>query len=293
MSSTPRSNVRLYFVSLCFVLCLRLVLISPAQAQVAIATDTELGRLLISGSLIKSTHFGSFDVFVGPEVNKWLSGKGKTLKAGGGSSGVGPLVPGTSSAKSRKRPSLFRIILPDGRIPSDLDWRYQSRPGIELALTLEPRGLEWPNGGTTRISAFIQHDFHRVRFVAPSGFGILIDPTTAMVKTNILGYGGEVAIPLINFNTNSARHQLHVGTGVMQYRSTTIAQAQSAFLNLAVSERRERLARFASLTYTYQPHQARSFIGGVKWGGLQLGIQAFQTDHFWTVNAKVASILTF
>jgi hypothetical protein len=253
----------------------------PAMAQVALSTNTSFGVVSLGFETLKSVDVGALDVYVAPELSRSM---------GGGSSRSNHV---TTSPGSFQRPSLFRIILPDGKLPTDFSWRYASLPGWRLRLALQTDALPWPLPGGTVVSVFVQHDYHRVRFRAPSGFGILVDPTSAVGKVNQLGAGAEFLLPMLTAETFGSRHRWHLGGGILAYRTHTTLSATSAFLDLEVTERRHRLTGFVAAQYSFRKTSSWNLPKGLHWDGIDVRIQAYPTDHLWAASASVVTTFSF
>ena len=171
---------------------------------------------------------------------------------------------------------MLDIILPDGKIPDDLQWSYDPRPGLELSATfqLPPDLLQ----RSSTLTVFGIGDQTRVRVHAPTGFGILGDPTTLVVDAWMVGGGAVLEAMVAEGRWGDAAWSVSGGAGFIAYRGTTRMRVTSDFLDIDESETVDRIAPLASATLGIS--SAASPLSAA------LNVRLFPTDHFATAIAS-------
>ncbi|MBK9080697.1 MAG: hypothetical protein IPL88_00800 [Rhizobiales bacterium] len=246
---------------------------APSTAEEAGTTvRTNLGDITLFVGLTKSTHVGAFDVYVGPAARRALR-----RLFGGGAVSAGP----------SGRPRWLDLLLPDGSLPADASWSYKASPGVEFGASIETPALAIRRSAQTRLSLIGVFDFNRLRVRAPSGLGVLIDPTTLDFTTNYFGVASLYETALWSHAGRGARHTVFGGVGVFAYLSDTTAFARSDFLRVRIADRRRRIAPIASLAYEV------SRADGTAPRAVSVHLRAFPTDHFLTLSASVRASLWF
>jgi hypothetical protein len=262
-----------------------------AQAQVEFGFETQVGVFTIGLEPVKSSFIGAYDFYVGPAVKKALRDLGKSGRTdtlfGTGSSG------GSSQIINRQnRPSAWRILFPNGKVPDDLELSYGARPGLTWTTGLERALPYWPIAGASRLQLFYMQDSNQFRLRAPSGLGILTDPTMVMTKASYRGFGGSFELPVWNISTNQANHLFRLGGGVIAYKTRTILEVNSAFLRLNEISSSKSVRPMLVGSYTYEP-RLKPRVLGLTWGGLRVSVHAIQTDYFWSAGASITSLVRF
>jgi hypothetical protein len=231
-------------------LTLLLLSSSPVFAQFEVSHETDYGKISFGFEPLKSTYIGAYDFYVGPEIKKAFQGNPST--------GAGGLVGGSASSAStqalqtrRQRPSAWKILFPNGKLPHDLLVSYGARPGYQISLAWERELPFWPVGGNARASVFYMHDANQFRVKGPSGLGILIDPTQVMTKTGFKGFGASLELPVLRFQSDAATHILRAGGGLIRYETRTVLSINSAFLRLNEIDHRQITRPMLISSYTY------------------------------------------
>lgn len=203
---------------------------------------------------VETTHLGRFDAALSA-----------TMFGGGGSSpsGVGELM---------------QIILPDGRLPADLRWAFDPRPGIEAGATFD---VDLPL--ISRIEAYVLYDTTNLLLTAPTGFGILADPTTLEVDASLFGAGFVASTELAAGQSMGLDWRVLLGGGATAYRSETRMRAKSDFLDIDETTVDYRIAPLAALSVEASHERTSGSIA----------IRAFPTDDFVTASISARLGLSF
>jgi hypothetical protein len=172
----------------------------------------------------------------------------------------------------------MKIILPDGQLPADLRWALDPRPGIEAGATFD---LDLPL--VSRVEAYAMYDTTNLLLTAPTGFGILADPTTLEVDASLLSAGFVASAGLAGGQAMGLDWRVLLGGGATAYRSQTRMQAKSDFLDIDETTVDYRVAPLAALSL--------EAAHGRTTGSIQ--VRAFPTDHFVTASISARLGLSF
>jgi hypothetical protein len=263
---------------------------SPLIAQVALETVTDIGTFQIVASPMKSTYLGAYDFFVGPAVKSAIrdfSRKDHTTISSFGSASILNEI-----QNRRRRPSAWKILFPNGKIPSDASITYGARPGYNISLKWLGEIPLWPVQGNAQMALFIAKEQNQFRVSAPGGLGILTDPTVVMTKTGYRGVGASFELPVFNIKGMIASHTLRVGGGLMAYETRTVFQANSAFLRLGEVERKRLVRPLVLSSYSYRLNES-SGTKGFRWVGVDVTTHAIQTQYFWAAGLTAATVFRF
>ena len=185
---------------------------------------------------------------------------------------------GTGSGSGSGFDGLLKVILPDGKLPDDLQWALNPQPGIEAGGSFD---VNLPV--LDRIEAHLLYDTTNVLVSAPTGFGILADPTTLEVDASLLAAGLLASAELAGGQSMGLDWRVLVGGGATAYRSETRMRAKSAFLDIDEATVDFRIAPLAALTVEAQHNRA---IGSI-------AVRVFPTDDFVTASVSARLGLSF
>ena len=224
--------------------------------------------------VLETTHIGAFDTYIGKSVGK--------SKGGGGSGGEGG-----DGGPSR----WWDIVFPEGT-PNNLKWKWLERPGFRLAIGYSLPAPAWALRGSMEISAFLIHEENAVNVLAPTGLGIFYDPARLYLRARFWGAGTSFMMPLGQRRIGTARLNLSAGAGGIAYVSHTSMKVTSAFLDLHFKKTRYRIRPLLSAALRVRwldvKEDKRPFTPD-----LSFRIEAFPTDHFWTVSLQAGFLWRF
>ncbi|WP_113889991.1 hypothetical protein [Roseiarcus fermentans] len=288
------------FASWCFA-CIFSVLASyRAQAQVALEVGTDIGLWRVTVAAEKTTFLGQYGTYVEPAVARawnvfWRGppshGGGVPPSGGGSSGGSGG---GSAGRPSKPRPDFWHILLPSGKLPRDLQLGFTGVPGGYASLMYEPDVLRLWAGLKPRISVEIMYDMNAVNGNAPTGFGILTDPTRGYASASITAFGPDIALPVWGWETGSGSYALYAGHGWMKDWTYTYGAVQSVFLQLSTKTYVHRTIQTYSLTGEWRPPRGTSSLLDIpniaRFSGVDFLLQGYGTEHMWTIGATAAAI---
>jgi hypothetical protein len=281
--------------------CAAVFLATPAAAQVSIETQQDFGLLRVTVAPEKTTFIGSYGEYAEPAISRaWdVFWHGPPRASGGSSSGGGSSSSGGSGSGAARparkpRPDMWHIILPSGKLPHDLRLRYTGVPGWTASVMYEPDIIKLWAGLSPRVTVAAVSDMNALTGYAPSGFGILIDPTRGYASAEFAAVGGELSLPVWGFTNGTGEYALYAGHGWMKEWSFSYGTAKSVFLQLSNPTYFHSTIQTYSLTAEYRrPPGGPSFLDVPKvarFEGVGFSLVGYGTEHMWTVGATASLI---
>jgi hypothetical protein len=255
------------------------------KAQVAFEKEAAGGVWRLSVEAGKTSFIGTFGHYVGPEIarewRKWLNGGGRSAPA--------TSVPATAP---KKRPSIFRIILPTGKLPGDMRYAYGGSTGFYSSVSFAPDALKLPNGLAPRFSLSLIYDSNKLAANAPSGIGILIDPTRVSARAEFRALSWEASVPFYTTGLGRNTFSLYAGAGWLWAESKTIGTANSAFLRLRIPERSLISSPVFSLAGEFKPVLGKdgSSLSILNNTALTARIFSFRSQGMWTAGITAGMV---
>ncbi|MET3927641.1 hypothetical protein [Devosia sp. 2618] len=232
-----------------------IALITYIAGSGVVAVRAEDGcKCQITVSAVETSHVGIFDGV----LRDHLFGGGGSGRPGSGSGGMDDLM---------------SIILPDGVLPDDLILDFHPQPGVALSFATT-QNLH--NGMPVEIESFVLFDQNRFTITAPTGLGILADPTVLRVRADLAGIGILASVPVWSETIGSLDWVLNLGGGAVAYHSTTSVEARSALLDVNESESVSRIMPLFATAMRFSGTQSADPVA------FDLGLKLFPTDRFWT-----------
>ncbi|MEM9139788.1 MAG: hypothetical protein AAGB15_08135 [Pseudomonadota bacterium] len=234
----------------------------------------------------ESSHIGAYDTYIAPIVQDAIDdffdrdAPAPVPVDGGG----GPVVD--------EPDSFVDILLPDG-LPDDFTWHYRFKPSVRVGIDAALNFLELPNGGAPVVSLFWMRDETTVTFNAPSGFGILIDPTRAMAHSEFEAFAVSLALPFFHDTTESATTEWRIGGGAMHTRVHSFLDIRSDFIQLRETVRRTRNHPLGFVEWERRWNTAATSPFLPDQIGVQSRLTVVQTDEFYEVAIGLGLVLGF
>ncbi|MGG7566550.1 hypothetical protein ACQ5SO_10360 [Rhodovulum sp. DZ06] len=255
--------------------CARVAAIFLAAALGAAPPDAaaEDRRFAIGLGLGKTSHIGVYDEYAAPLVEDWLEDL-----FGGGSGGGGA---GGSDGEGAAG-GLYDLA-PNG-IPDDFSWRLGRKPALFGWIEAELPELELPGGRIPLLRASVMYDENRLDLAAPSGFGILTDPTWATLEAEILAGGLELSVPALRWGAEDRAWEMRLGAGATAFYSRTRLDIRSAFLQIDERETRWRVQPLFTWALSRQVSDTVS---------AEFGMRLHPTDYFWTYGLNFGAKVWF
>ncbi len=259
--------------------------------------DTGLWRLTVAAE--KTTFIGQYGTYVEPAIARaWnVFWNGPPHPAGGsGSSGSGSSGAGGSSHKptTKPRPDFWHILLPSGKLPRDMQVRYEGVPGGYMSLMFEPEVMRLWAGLKPRVTVEAMFDMNAISGNAPTGFGILTDPTRGYASAAISAVGGEIALPIWGWETGIGSFAFYAGHGWMRETSFTYGTVKSVFLQLSTTTYFHSVIQSYSLSGEWRPPTEGVLLLDIanvaKFSGVDFLIEGYGTEHMWTLGATASFI---
>jgi hypothetical protein len=263
---------------------------APARAQLSLERQTSDGLWRLALSPEKTTFIGAYGQYLAPEISQtWNRFWGGSPSRGGGSGNGG------SSNGPQPRPDFWHILLPSGRLPRDLTLRYAGDVGWNASLMFEPSSIVLWNGLSPRFTLSAITDTNAMRAFAPSGFGILLDPTRGFAQAQFAAVGGELSLPVFTTANASGAYTFYLGHGWMAEWSRTIGAVNSAFLDLSYATTYHKVIQTYSLTTEFRPSASGSFAfldvpKGIKFSGVDFALYGYKTEYMWTIGTSATLV---
>lgn len=266
--------------------CLRLIGIINLFAGTATAGSAPVSVRFYIGTG-ETSHIGAYDTYIAPVVDDAIADffDRDGPEVGGGGGGDGPLDTDASGG-------FVDILLPDG-LPEDFTWTYKFKPSVRIGVNAALNFLELPNGGAPVVSAFWMRDETTVTFNAPSGFGILIDPTRATAHSEFEGLALSLALPFYHNRTHSSTTEWRLGGGGMHVRVHSFLDVRSDFIQLRETVRRTRTYPMGFVEWEQRWNTGAEHIFLPEELGVQSRVTVIQTDDFYEVMVGVGLVLGF
>ncbi len=170
---------------------------------------------------------------------------------------------------------------------------YAGASGYRASFAYEPNWIKLWNGLSPRISVSMMFDSNKLRANAPTGIGILTDPTKGAGRAEFRAFSAEIGLPLYRLEGGHGAFTFYAGSGWMVAKTKTLGTANSAFLRLAIPESQKLMTPTFSFTGEYRPASAVSFldVGEVlKFSGISAGLFTFRSQGMWTLGASAGLI---
>jgi hypothetical protein len=289
--------------------------LSPARAQVSVETQTDSGLWRVTMGLDKTTFIGGYGQYVEPAISRewdvlWQGALSDGHRGGGlpsVTSGAGSAVGGSGAAlasvssgggaatkTTASRPDFWHIILPSGKLPRDLQLRYTGVLGGYASIMYEPTIMKMWAGLSPRLTIATVYDMNAVSGYAPSGFGILTDPTRGYASASFEGLGVELSLPVWGFANHTGAYALYAGHGWMEEWSVSYGAARSVFLQFSTTTHYHAVIQTYSLTAEWRPPPSSSSFLDVprlaKFQGVEFLLTGYGTEHMWTIGATTSLI---
>ena len=289
-----------------------LATIACARAQ-AIETVSDLGLWRVSIEPLKSTYVGAFGRYIEPEIAaEWRTlfsgsqagnstgGGGSSAGGGGGSSaggGAGSSVGGGSSGGLSFKGGIWKFILPDGRLPGDIDVSYAGTAGWHLSATFEPAAFKLWNGLSPQLLFGYFYDNNVLRACAPTGFGIFGDPARARAQAVFFGLNEEIRVPIYLLESEAVNYKFLIGQGWMWERSYTSASIKSASIDVYQAVNANRTTpTFSFTTEARRNEMASSWLDispRLRFSGVDFSLYGLETEYMWTLAASASLVWRF
>ena len=259
-----------------------------ARAQVAIEKQTDLGLWRVSVEPDKTTFIGAFGEYAAPVLLRdWDSFRTRVLGEGPRLSVPRSSPPASSAAVGggggSSRPSLLNLLLPGGRLPKDFRWNYVDSVGWRVSASYEPNWLPWWNDRAPQLVVAYFRDANAVSAFAPTGLGVLTDPTHGYARAEIAAFQEEIRLPVYVLRNNGGETSLWVGQGWMWQRAFSNASVTSAFLDLTGQQQTFLLAPTFSLSGEFRPGRglasALDIPAVASFAGVNVSLSAFKTEY--------------
>jgi hypothetical protein len=178
--------------------------------------------------------------------------------------------------------ALLDIVLPDGKWPDDMEVLFDPRPGL-----MAGAGLDVPlrSGMAARVEGFAFRDQTHLLIDAPTGFGILGDPTEMDVTATITGIGLAGEVPVWSTPWAGQSWTVLLGGGALVYNGTTRAKVTSDLLQLDETTSVNRVVPLLQGTLQMEG-KALPAKGEIK-------LRMFPTDKFWAGTLSASAVFPF
>jgi hypothetical protein len=272
--------------------------LSPARAQVSIETQTDFGLWRVSMGLDKTTFIGGYGQYVEPAISRewdvlWQGAPSDGHRGGGGLPSVSS-GGGSTTKTTKSRPDFWHIILPSGKLPHNLQLRYTGVLGGYASIMYEPTFMKMWAGLSPRLTIATVYDMNALSGYAPSGFGILTDPTRGYASASFEGLGVELSLPVWGFANHTGAYALYAGHGWMEEWSVSYGAAKSVFLQFSTATHYHAVIQTYSLTAEWRPPPSSSSFLDVprlaKFQGVDFLLSGYGTEHMWTIGATTSLI---
>ncbi len=296
--AVERACLVTYFIYLSTAFFSSLAAVDPARAQ-AIETISDLGLWRVSIEPMKTSYVGAFGKYIEPAIatewrTLWSGGKAGNSSGGGGG---GDSAGGGSGGGLSFKGGIWKFILPDGRLPSDLGFSYAGAPGWHASATFEPAAFKLWNGLSPQfLFGFIYED-NVLRACAPTGFGIFGDPARARAQATFSALNEEIRVPVYLLESEAVNYKFLIGQGWMWERSHTTASINSASLDLYEAVNANRITPTFSLTAEARRNEmANSWLDisqGLRFSGVDFSLYGLDTEYMWTLGASASLVWRF
>lgn len=213
----------------------------------------------------------------------------------GQSSGGGGAV--SSSGGSPLQGGLWKFVLPDRRLPGDLDIGYSGTPGFRANVKFEPAGIKLWNDLSPQflIGFFYENNGLSVR--APTGFGIFGDPARARASAEFFAPSEEIRIPVYLLESEGGNYKFLIGQGWMWEHAHSSALVKSASLDLYEEVDAVRTTPIFSLTTEFRRDEAAGswldIPSGLRFSGVDVSLYGLKTEYMWTVGVTGGLVWRF
>ena len=223
----------------------------------SLAGETANPELYVSLGLIKTTNLGAFEQY----LPKSSSSGSSSSKSSGGSIG-GNFSPSNN-------PHDLKIAFPRGIGAI-------GQVGIEQSIDF---GLF---KSKIRYGFLAFFDATSVSAAAPSGWGIFSDPINAVASNQIDALGAILGLQMFEGKDKDYEHHLYAEAGILRCQTTSKLTAQSATLDVNITEYDYFNTPLLALNYSLNPNSFDNKLG------LSFDIMAFPSPYIWNAGLSMA-----
>jgi hypothetical protein len=244
----------------------------PASAQFVLEKETEIGRFFGGVSLGKSTDIGTFDNYVAPIIANKLRAYLHISSGSASQGGAG----GVNQISSLIHNSA-----------GNLQYRYAGNAGLgaiighefSSLLALKKRGLRF----------YIIGYFERnaAKFFAPNGIGVLSEPTHFAAIASIRNLSINFEAPVHVLGTSKYDFYSFLGAGIIQNKTRSNARAESAFLDINISEQRTLIRPIFSYSLKMLSAEKSGQIG------YEVNLKTYHTSKMYNAVLTMSSNIPF